>query len=119
MIIHTFVANWVRVLGDKTDPNQWRYVALEEISLENHNNYRTKKRKQKSVIKRISSLFRLDPFIDGHSLLRVGERMSKSTELSEDAKHPIILPKKSHVTSLISLSAILTKKLPMPDVVLP
>ena len=76
-------------------------IALEEISQENHNNYRTKKRNQKSVIKRISSLFRLDPFIDGHGLLRVGGRISKSTELSEDAKHPIILPKKSHVTSLI------------------
>ena len=69
-------------------------VALEE-------NSRTKKRKGKAVIKKISSLFRLDPFINEYGLLRVGGRISKSTELSKDAKHSVILPKKGHITSLV------------------
>ncbi len=76
-------------------------VALEEISETKHNDNRTKKRKEKAVIKKISSLFRLDPFIDEYGLLRVVGRISKSTELSEDAKHPVILPKKGHITSLV------------------
>ncbi len=49
-----------------------KIVALEEISETKHNDNRTKKRKEKAVIKKISSLFRLDPFIDEYGLLRVG-----------------------------------------------
>lgn len=39
---------------------------------------------------RASSLVMLNPYLDGDGLLRVGGRLRKS-DLSEDAKHPIIL----------------------------
>ena len=47
-----------------------------------------------------SPLLKLDPFLDDHGLLRVGGRLEKST-LPFELKHPIILPRSSHVTDLI------------------
>ena len=47
-----------------------------------------------------SPVLKLDPFLDDHGLLRVGGRLEKST-LPLELKHPIILPRSSHVTDLI------------------
>ncbi|XP_055958534.1 uncharacterized protein LOC130013669 [Patella vulgata] len=47
-----------------------------------------------------SSLYRLDPFLDGKGILRVGGRI-KHAKVPGVAKHPIIIPKKGHVTNLI------------------
>ena len=55
--------------------------------------------KQKTARLR-SSINKLDPFIDEHGILRVGGRL-KHADLSDEVKHPVILPKGSHVTSLI------------------
>ncbi|KAK5907106.1 hypothetical protein CesoFtcFv8_004989 [Champsocephalus esox] len=46
-----------------------------------------------------SPLLRLDPILKGE-LLCIGGRLGKST-LSQELKHPIILPKDSHITKLI------------------
>ncbi|XP_054277190.1 uncharacterized protein LOC128996060 [Macrosteles quadrilineatus] len=53
-----------------------------------------------SSSKTTSSLRRLHPFIDKSGLLRVGGRLNAS-QLSEDVKHPIILPKKHHVVDIL------------------
>ncbi|XP_066988208.1 uncharacterized protein [Macrobrachium rosenbergii] len=48
-----------------------------------------------------SSIYKLDPFIDPKDrLLRVNGRLSKA-EISAGEKHPMILPRKSHITTLI------------------
>ncbi|XP_011688837.1 PREDICTED: uncharacterized protein LOC105450601 [Wasmannia auropunctata] len=47
-----------------------------------------------------SPLVRLTPFIDSKGLLRVGGRLQFSS-LSQDEKHPLILPKESALTLLI------------------
>ncbi|XP_075162729.1 uncharacterized protein LOC142235359 [Haematobia irritans] len=47
-----------------------------------------------------SRLLRLSPFIDDKGLLRVGGRIENS-QLSEDTRHPIILPKNHNVTRMI------------------
>jgi len=52
-----------------------------------------------------SSLYRLDPFIDENGILRVGGRIRRS-DFSYDVKHPIILhpiilPRKGHITELL------------------
>ncbi|XP_052783279.1 uncharacterized protein LOC128219510 [Mya arenaria] len=47
-----------------------------------------------------SSISSLSPFIDEHGILRVGGRRSKA-EISSNIKHPAIIPKKSHVASLL------------------
>jgi hypothetical protein len=53
----------------------------------------------KDSLTRTSKLFTLDPFLqDG--ILRIGGRLTKSA-LSDELKHPAILPKDSHVTELI------------------
>ena len=58
-------------------------------------------RTKKSQIKQASSLYRLDPFIGHDGLVRVGGRLRKAEEITEEEKHPIILPKKGHITDLI------------------
>ena len=51
------------------------------------------------LVGRICRVYRLDPIMD-HNLLRVGGRLDKS-DLPEGTKHPILLPRKSHITILI------------------
>ena len=48
---------------------------------------------------RQSQIYRLDPFVDD-GIIRVGGRLSRAN-IPEHTKHPILLPKKSHVTMLI------------------
>ena len=43
---------------------------------------------------------KLDPYIDEDGVLRVGGRL-KNADYADQVKHPIILPKESHVTKLI------------------
>ena len=51
-------------------------------------------------MKKSSSLYKLDPFLDEDGVLRVGERLRQSST-AYDVKHPVTLPKKGHVTNLI------------------
>ena len=55
--------------------------------------------KQKTAKLR-SSIHKLDPFINEYGILRIGGCL-KHADLSDEVKHPVILPKGSHVTSLI------------------
>ncbi|XP_011884025.1 PREDICTED: uncharacterized protein LOC105571160 [Vollenhovia emeryi] len=56
--------------------------------------------KKGEVLPRSSSLVRLTPIVDSKGLLRVGGRLNSSL-LSPEAKHPLILPRRSALTSLI------------------
>ena len=55
--------------------------------------------KSRVVVSKSSSLGRLDPVMVGE-LLSVGGRL-KHAALSDEAKHPVILPKKHHIVDLI------------------
>lgn len=55
---------------------------------------------KKRSVTRKSSLYRLDPFIDERGIIRVGGRI-RCSDYSYNVKHPIILPRKSHITELI------------------
>lgn len=46
-----------------------------------------------------SSLYHLDPLLD-NGLLRVGDRLS-NTDIPDESKHQLVLPRKGHVTSLV------------------
>ena len=59
-----------------------------------------RKLNSKGKVKTSSKLLSLAPFIDNKGLLRVGGRLHKS-DLPEDKRHQIILPHKSHLTTLI------------------
>ncbi|XP_064117743.1 uncharacterized protein LOC135223168 [Macrobrachium nipponense] len=48
-----------------------------------------------------SPIYKLDPFLDSEDgLLKVGGRIRRS-DIPQSAKHPILLPKKHHVTTLL------------------
>ena len=54
-----------------------------------------------SNVSRTSPLARLDPFIDEHDIIRVGGRIRRSS-MDANIKHPVVLPKKSHISMLIA-----------------
>ncbi|XP_073959815.1 uncharacterized protein [Choristoneura fumiferana] len=60
--------------------------------------------KKDGKVKKRSPIISLTPYLDQYGLLRVGGRLHKS-DLPEDAKHPIIIPGKQHVTKLIVTEA--------------
>ena len=47
-----------------------------------------------------SALYRLDPFMDFNDIMRVGGRL-RYASWSYELKHPVIIPKSSHITELI------------------
>ncbi|XP_073237644.1 uncharacterized protein [Porites lutea] len=56
---------------------------------------------KKSEIRKSSTLFRLDPFLDKDGLIHIGGRLGNSQEFEESFKHPVILPKKSFIVEVI------------------
>ena len=74
-------------------------------TLEQVSNSKSKHEEQSSSKKneiqvgKTSSIYRLDPFMD-KGLLRVGGRLNNAV-IPQESKHPIILPSKSNVTTLI------------------
>ena len=54
---------------------------------------------KKTSVKNNSPIRRLDPFLD-KGILRVGGRLRRA-DLPYEIKHPIILPRKNHVTTLL------------------
>ena len=74
---------------------------LKQIKRKNPDpNSRVFAQQRKTNIKTYSSLYKLDPFMDDDGILRVGGRLRRAS-LSDDMKFPIILPRNSHVTTLI------------------
>lgn len=58
------------------------------------------KLQKEGTLNKHNSLRKLNAFLDKNGVLRVGGRLSKSS-LHHDVKHPVILPKKSHVSALL------------------
>ena len=56
--------------------------------------------KQSKAVKRQSSLYRLDPFLDADGLICVGGRLSKC-ELGLGSKHPLVITKRSVESTLL------------------
>ncbi|XP_022777858.1 uncharacterized protein LOC111319323 [Stylophora pistillata] len=57
-------------------------------------------RERVSRLKNTSPLLKLDPFKDAEGVIRVGRRLANSS-LPFEMKFPVILPRQSHVTTLI------------------
>ena len=82
---------------------QFRHFGEEIAILQNQADQyedRVNHRRKDASLKRISSLYRLDPFLDNDGILRVGGRI-KRANIPERLSHPIVLPQRSHITSLI------------------
>ena len=73
---------------------------LEELKVSGDVASRALARQRNVVIKKSSCLYRLDPFLDDVGLIRVGGRI-KRANLPFATKHPVVLPRKSHVTDLL------------------
>lgn len=75
--------------------------AIIGLDQEKHFHAEIKQLKEHSNLSNIkTSLSNLSPFLDSNSLLRIGGRL-QNANLSFAQRHPIILPKASHITKLI------------------
>ena len=54
---------------------------------------RSSEKKKKSVLKKTSSIYKLDPFLDSYGILRVGGRIRRACIEEDELKHPVILPR--------------------------
>ena len=60
------------------------------------------KEKKTMGLEKTSSLYTLNPYLDGDGIMRVGGRLSRSHIQDLNTIHPIILPSKSNVTLMIA-----------------
>lgn len=75
-----------------------------KITQQKHFKEELKNLKENKLINKKSVLTSLNPVIDDHGILKVGGRLQHA-EISEKMKHPIILPKRSHLSNLIIADA--------------
>ena len=61
---------------------------------------RTTTKLKKDGIKPISALYRLDPYVNNDGIMRIGGRI-KRADVPLKVKHPVIMPKSSHLTTLL------------------
>lgn len=87
----------VKFIQSTTFPEQ--IMCLSNVKSEDLADYRKFQKTKKVNNKKISPIYCLDPYLkDG--VLRAGGRLNRA-ELSPETAHPIILPYKDHVTTLI------------------
>ena len=73
---------------------------LKSLGVQNDDASREFAKRRDLSMKKTSSLYRLDPFLDENGVLRVGGRI-RNAPVSYEIKHPVVLPSKSHVTILL------------------
>ena len=73
--------------------------ALQELENENSLDKEKLQKRKKASMKNNSPIQRLDPFLE-NGIFRVGGRLRRA-DLPHETKHPVILPPKSHVTTLL------------------
>jgi len=73
---------------------------LKSFGVQNDDASREFAKRRNLSMKKTSSLYRLDPFLDGDGILRVGGRI-RNALVSYEIKHPVILPSKGHITALL------------------
>lgn len=86
----------IRLVQEREFPEEMKILR----SLQREEPTRKEMTELKASLKKASCLYRLDPFLDSSGVLRVGGRLRRS-DLPYHIKHPVILPRKSHVTTLI------------------
>ena len=57
-------------------------------------------RKRNQALRKTSSLYKMDPFVDHDGIIRVGGRIRRA-DTSVDLKYPVIIPRKGHLTELL------------------
>ena len=70
------------------------------LNVTNGETNRNQARKRNQALRKTSSLYKLDPFVDDDGIIRVGGRIRRA-DTPVDLKHPVIIPRKGHLTELL------------------
>ena len=57
----------------------------------------------KQQVTQLHSIKKFVPFLDSEGILRVGGRLENTTDLTEEARHPALLPENHQITKLFVL----------------
>jgi len=71
------------------------------VSLETNPLVCLKNLNTKEEAKGASPFSRLDPFLDWTNLVRIGRR-TKRASISQDTKHPVVLPEQGHISKILA-----------------
>ena len=71
-----------------------------DLNVTNGETNRNQARKRNQALRKTSSLYKLDPFVDHDGIIRVGGRIRRA-DTPVDLKHPVIIPRKGHLTELL------------------
>ena len=85
--------------------NCWRNVNIKSPAAD-----KDASKERMKTVKKSSSLYKLDPFLDKEGVLRVGGRLRQSS-IPYAVKQPVILPKKGHVMDLCRCQEFVTDNL--------
>ena len=88
----------IRMVQRDAFPSEMR--SLQNIQANSMYGSRELHKEKKALLKKTSSLCTLNPVLDSDGIMRVGGRKRRAN-LSFTLRDPIILPKSSHITSLI------------------
>ena len=88
----------LKSLQEEVFPEEIRI--LKSLEVQNDDASREFAKRRNLSMKKTSSLYRLDPFLDKDGILRVGGRI-RNALVSYEIKHPVILPSKGHITALL------------------
>ena len=98
-VTEIFLTKIANIRGVSLQPNAALHYIVKSMQAEHFPELNTLTAKK--PISTSSKLFNLNPFIDEHGVMRVGGRLNRSTTISFSEKHPILLPKASHLTNLL------------------
>lgn len=76
-------------------------IILKDVQAQAFHSEMAALKRMPATVSKTSPLHSLDPFLDSNDILRVGGRIRRA-KLPLDVAHPIVLPKSSHVTSLVA-----------------
>lgn len=84
----------------QSEPFPEELQLLQEVEIKKQGLNQDIGKEEKRKTKESSLLYKLNPFLDNDGLMRIGGRLNHSSAPYQ-MKHPVILPKKAHVTNLI------------------
>lgn len=79
---------------------QAKDVIIQSVQHDAYKEQLSKIKEGKKINSKSDTLKKLNPFVDKDGLLRVGGRLS-SADLTENEKHPLIIPSSSHIATLL------------------
>ena len=102
MLLNIIKSNKINTTGQLVDMNLLQRSEFSIIKMYQQSCFQNEISRllDQKCVSRKTNIFKLDPFLDDHEIIRVGGRIRQS-RMEYKLKHPILLPKNGYITSVI------------------